>query len=146
MQPPFDSRLLRLYLTLTKERLNRHKERHMLRGNKSEAELRFELFTWGGILLAAAVVYVLFIDTLPGLMLFIPGLIMLGSAIFQDMQPDWRAGWLTYVLAMVLVATGLAGIINTVLGEVVKLNWLVIAIVELGAVLIAKAVYDPTPR
>lgn len=118
----------------------------MLSGRKSEAEVRFELFTWGAILVAAAIMYVLFAKILPGLMLFIPGLILLGSAIFQDMQPDWHAGWLTYVMSILMVATGLAGIVNTLMGEAVSLNWIVIAVVELGAVLIAKAVYDPTPR
>ncbi len=121
----------------------------MFRGSKSEAELRFELLTWGLILIIAAVMYVLFYKLLPSLMLFLPGLILLGSAIFQDMQPDWHAGWLTYVLAILVVATGLAGIVNSLLGEVVKVPsglWLVIAAVELGAVFIAKALYDPSPK
>lgn len=118
----------------------------MLRGRKSEPELRFELFTWGAILIAAAVMYVLFRTTFPGLMLFIPGLIMLGSAIFQDMQPDWHSGWLTYAMATLMVATGLVGVINPFLAEPFKLNWVVITAVELGAILIVKAIYDPTPR
>lgn len=118
----------------------------MLRGQKPESELRFELFTWGLVLITAAILYITLFPVLPSLMLFIPGLILLGSAIFQDMQPDWHAGWFTYVLAIMVVATGLAGIINTLLGEVIRLPWLVIAVVELGAVLVAKALYDPNPR
>jgi hypothetical protein len=118
----------------------------MLRGNKSTGELRFELFITGTVLVIAAVLFVVLPDDLRSLMLFIPGLILLGSAIYQDMQPDWTAGWLTYVLAILLVATGLAGIVNTLVGGATHLNWIVISIVELGAILIAKALYDPTPR
>ena len=116
----------------------------MLRGNKSNEELRFELLTLGIILLSAAVCWVVFRQILPSMTLFIPGLIMLGSAIFQDLQPDWSAGWHTYALAIVLVSTGLAGVVNTFLGDAVKLNWFVITVVELGAILIAKALYDPS--
>ncbi len=116
----------------------------MLRGTKTEAEIRFELFTGGAILVCAAIMYVAFADTLPGLMLFFPGLIMLGSALFQDMQTDWKSGWLSYAVAILLVATGLAGIIKGVLA--INLNWGIITIVELGMVLIVKAIYDPNPR
>ncbi len=119
----------------------------MLYGRKPEEEVRFELLTWGMTLVAAAVMYVLFRTTLPSLMLFIPGLILLGSAIFQDLQPDWHAGWPTYLLAIFAVGIGLAGIVNSLLGEVVKLPpalWLVITATELGAILIAKALYDPS--
>jgi hypothetical protein len=118
----------------------------MLRGNKSTGELRFEYLITGTVLVVAAVLYVILPDDFRSLMLFIPGLILLGSAIYQDLQPDWTAGWLTYALAILLVATGLAGIVNTLVGGAVPLNWFVIAVVELGAILIAKALYDPTPR
>jgi len=118
----------------------------MLHGNKSTGELRFELFILGIVLVIAAVLYVVLPPNLRSLMLFLPGLILLGAAIYQDMQPDWQAGWLTYALAILMVATGLAGIVNTLLGNAVKLDWFVIAVVELGAILIAKALYDPTPR
>jgi hypothetical protein len=117
----------------------------MLRGNKSTGEVRFELITWGAVLITASILYVLFRDTLPSLMLFIPGLILLGSTIFQDVQLGWKAGWLNYALSILAVATGLAGIVNTLLGEVIHLQWLVVAVVELGAILIAKALYDPNP-
>lgn len=119
----------------------------MLYGRKPEEEVRFELLTWGAVLIVAAIMYVLFRTTLPSLMLFIPGLILLGSAIFQDLQPDWRAGWPTYLLAILAVGIGLAGVINSLLGEAVKLPpalWLIITATELGAVLIAKALYDPS--
>jgi hypothetical protein len=118
----------------------------MLQGHKSTGELRFEFLLLGIVLVVAAVLYVILPDDLRSLMLFIPGLILLGSAIYQDMQPDWKAGWLMYVLAILMVATGLAGLVNTLMGGTVRLNWLVVAIVELGAILIAKALYDPTPR
>jgi hypothetical protein len=121
----------------------------MFKGNKSEAELRFELLIWGIILMTAAVIYVTLSNVLPALILFIPGLILLGATIFQDMQPDWTAGWFAYLLSIIVVATGLVGVINTLLGDVVSMPkgmWLVIAIVELGAVFVAKALYDPNPR
>ncbi|GAB4470895.1 MAG: hypothetical protein Kow00124_07470 [Anaerolineae bacterium] len=118
----------------------------MAGGGKSELEFRVELLTWGAALLGGAAMWVAFSDVLPSLVLFIPGLILLGSAIFQDMQPDWSVSWFTYFLAILVVALGLAGIINTLLGEVVKLNWLVLAIAVLGAVLIAKALYDQSVR
>jgi len=116
----------------------------MLKGNKSDSETRFELLIIGLVLVTAAALYVVFRRTLPSLILFIPGLILLGGTIFQDMQPDWKAGWLTYLLAIVIVATGLAGLVNSLLKTGVNLPWLIIAIVELGAVLIAKALYDPS--
>ena len=120
----------------------------MLRGSKPEEEVRFELLTWGLILITAAVMYVLFRKSIPALMLFFPGLILLGSAIVQDMQAEWKAGWPTYLLAIFAVGFGLAGVVNTFMGDVVKLPpalWLVITIVELGAILVAKAIYDPSP-
>ena len=116
----------------------------MLRGNKSENETRFEMLIIGLVLLSAAVLYVTFRQTLPSMILFVPGLILLGGAIFQDLQPDWRAGWLTYLLAIIVVATGLAGILHSLLRTGINLPWLIIAVVELGAVLIAKALYDPS--
>lgn len=118
----------------------------MLRGNKSTGELRFEFLVLGITLVTTAVLYVILPDDLRSLMLFIPGLILLGSAIYQDMQVDWKAGWLTYALAILLVATGLAGVVNALLDNAVRLNWIVIAVVELGAILIVKALYDPTPH
>lgn len=116
----------------------------MLRGNKSENEARFEMLLIGLMLVSAAVLYVIFRQTLPSMIVFVPGLILLGGAIFQDLQPDWRAGWLTYLLAIIVVATGLVGILNSLLSTGINLPWLIIAIVELGAVLIAKALYDPS--
>ena len=117
----------------------------MLRGTKSTGEIRFELVVMGAVLITSAVLYVAF-SSVPGLMLFFPGLILLGGAIYQDLQQNWKAGWLTYALAILLVATGLASIVNTLLGNVVKLNWVVIAVVELGVIMIFKALYDPNPR
>lgn len=120
----------------------------MLRGKKQEDEVRFELLTWGAALLAAAAIRVVFPkdSLLEPLVLFIPGLILLGAAIFQDMQPDWKAGWPTYTLAILIVATGLTGVINNLRTEPVNINWFIIVVVELGAVLVAKALYDPNPR
>jgi hypothetical protein len=119
----------------------------MLRGSsKSTGEVRFELVVTGSVLVTAALLYLVAYQWMPGLMLFFPGLIMLGGAIYQDMQPEWKAGWLTYVIAILLVSTGLASIINTLFNNVFEVNWLIIAIVELGLLLILKALYDPTPR
>jgi uncharacterized membrane protein required for colicin V production len=121
----------------------------MLNNPNGSPELRFELFTWGIVLIATAVLYVLFRNTLPELMLFIPGLVLLGSAIYQDMQMNWRVSWFTYLLAILVVATGLGGIVNRLLGSLFGLPphlWLIIALVELGAVLISKALYDPNPK
>jgi len=118
----------------------------MLRGKKPESEVRFELFTWGMILVTAAVIYLTVYSILPGLILFIPGLILLGSAIFQDMQPDWRVGWLTYIVAILVVATGMAWVMNSLVGTQMRLPWLVIAAIELGLVLIVKALYDLSSR
>jgi hypothetical protein len=121
----------------------------MLRGNKPESEVRFELFAWGAVLVIAAVIYVAIYRVFPPfrpLILFIPGLILLGATIFQDMQPDWHAGWPSYALSILVVATGLAGLFNSLLGPALKLPWLIVAVVELGAILIVKALYDPTPR
>ena len=117
----------------------------MYTSGKSEAELRFELLTWGIVLVTVGIIYITLYDILPSLILFIPGLILLGAAVFQDMQEGWRAGWMTYVLAIIIVATGLAGIVNDLLSGV-DLNWVVIAVIEFGIVLVAKALYDPTPR
>jgi hypothetical protein len=116
----------------------------MLRGTKSTGEVRFELVIVGAVLLVGAVLYVA-ARAVPGLMFFFPGLILLGGAIYQDLQPGWKAGWLTYVLAIVLVATGLASVVNTMLGDKVPLNWLVVAVVEVGVILIFKAFYAPHP-
>lgn len=116
----------------------------MLRGTKSTGEKRFELVITGAVLLTAAALYVVGYKSMPGLMLFFPGLILLGGAIYQDLQPDWKAGWLTYLLSILLVATGLASIFNTLLGNVVKLEWWIVAVVELGVLLIFKALYDPS--
>jgi hypothetical protein len=116
----------------------------MLRGKRSPEETRFDLFTWGAILISAAILYLLFKDTLPSVMVFIPGLILLGSTIFQDLQDDWHAGWLNYAMAILAVGTGLAGIVNDLVGGA-EISWIIVAIVEFGAILIVKALYDPSP-
>ena len=117
----------------------------MLRENKSEQELRFELLLIGLVLISGAMMYVIFWRTsLRPMLLFIPGLILLGGVIYQDLQVNWHSGWLMYVLAIIVVATGLAGIVNNLLGGYAEIPWLIIAIVELGAILLAKALYDPT--
>lgn len=118
----------------------------MFRGNKPESEVRFELLTWGVLLITAAIIYVTIYPALPSMILFIPGLILLGATIFQDMQPDWHAGWLGYIVAVLVVASGLVGVVNQAMGQAIKLPWLVIAAIELGVILLIKAIYDPTPR
>jgi len=116
----------------------------MLRGNRSPEETRFDLFTWGAILISAAVLYLLFKDTLPAVMVFIPGLILLGSTIFQDLQDGWHAGFVNYAMAILAVGTGLAGIVNDLVGGA-EISWIIVAVVEFGAILIVKALYDPSP-
>jgi len=121
----------------------------MLRGSnysKSPGETRFELVITGSVLLTAAVLFVTTYSYMPGFMLFFPGLILLGGAIYQSIQPGWKAGWLTYLVAVLLVATGLASIVNRLLGEVIHLQWYIVAVVEMGILLILKALYDPNPN
>jgi hypothetical protein len=117
----------------------------MLRGKKSSGEIRFELITWGAILITGAIMYVMFRGTsLESLILFIPGLVLLGSTLYQDIQLGWKAGWLGYALSVLAVAVGLAGVINGVMGGP-AVPWLIVALVIMGAILIAKALYDPNP-
>src|SRR5215208_4701848 len=117
----------------------------MLRGKKSTGEIRFELITWGAILISGAIMYVMFRGTsLESLILFIPGLVLLGSTLYQDIQLGWKAGWLGYALSVLAVAVGLAGVINGVMGGP-AVPWLIVALVIMGAILIAKALYDPNP-
>jgi len=115
----------------------------MLRGNKPEVELRFELLTIGLALIAGVLCWVAYKERLPSLIIFVPGLILFGSALFQDLQPDWRAGWLSYTVAILLIAFGLAGIFNSLLGEIIPVPWLIIALVLFGIVFVVKALYDP---
>lgn len=117
----------------------------MLRGNKNTGEVRFELVIMGAMLLTAAGLYLVFQNTpLLPLVFFFPGLILLGGAIFQDLQPEWKAGWLTYLLAIGLAAYGLAGYFK-VLG-LEGGSALIIGAVILGVVFIIKALYDPNPK
>lgn len=105
--------------------------------------------TWGVILIVVSVIYILFrhLGSLAvSMMLFFPGLILLGSAIVQDIRVGWGSSWFTYLLAILLIATGLAGLINYLMGDVLRIPWFIIALFELGAVLVAKALYDPDPR
>lgn len=115
----------------------------MLRGNKPEVETRFELLTIGLALITGVLCWVVYRESLPSLIIFVPGLILFGAALFQDLQPDWEAGWLSYTIAILLVAFGLAGIINTLLGEIVPVPWLIVALVLFGIVFVVKALYDP---
>jgi len=120
----------------------------MLRGAKSSNEVRFELVVTGLQLVVGAVLYVVLQGNaqLQPLIVFFPGLIMLGGAIYQTITPDWRAGWVTYVIAILMVAISLAGLINNVMGEVIHIDWWIIAIASLGIILIFKALYDPSPK
>lgn len=121
----------------------------MLGRKKPNSEVRVELMTWGVILIVVSVIYVLFrhLGSLAvSMMLFFPGLILLGPAIVQDIRVGWGSSWFTYLLAILLIATGLAGLINHLMGDVLRIPWFIIALFELGAVLVAKALYDPDPR
>ncbi len=117
----------------------------MLQGNKSAGEIRFELVTLGAMLVVGALLYVALPSNLHSLVIFFPGLILLGSAIYQDLQPGWKAGWLTYVVAILAVAVGITGLINDLFQGPVKGNlWLIISLAMLGVILIFKALYDPS--
>jgi hypothetical protein len=118
----------------------------MRRGRKSDAEVRFELLTWGAILVSGSLLFYFFYPTMPSLIILIPGIILCASTIYQDLQFDWKVTWLDYTVGGVAVATGLAGLLNTLFGDRFHLNWLVITILELGGILIIKALYDPSPR
>ena len=122
----------------------------MLRGGtkKSGNEIRFELVVLGVMLVVGAICFVAFqsAPALQPLVVFFPGLILLGGCVYQTVTPGWKAGWITYVIAILLLAIGLAGLINAQLGDIVRVDWWIIAIVSLGVVLIFKALYDPNPR
>ena len=57
-------------------------------------------------------------------------------------------GWLLYALGVRPFAgrPGMAWVMNSLVGTQMRLPWLVIAAIELGLVLIVKALYDPSPR
>ena len=122
----------------------------MLRGgsSKSANEVRFELVVLGSMLVVGVLMYVAFQKTpeLQPLVIFFPGLILLGGCVYQTVTPNWKAGTLTYVIAILLLSIGLAGLINSQLGEVVRVDWWIVAIASLGVILIFKALYDPNPR
>lgn len=119
----------------------------MLRGRKPQEETRHELIIWGLVLIVGAILFLTTYEQFPSLMLFIPGLILLGSAIFQDLQAEWSVGWFSYGSSILMVALGLGGIINTLLAPEgsTLIPWWIIAVVLFGSVLIVKSVFDPTP-
>ncbi|NDJ51769.1 MAG: hypothetical protein GYB68_01640 [Chloroflexi bacterium] len=114
---------------------------------KQDAEVRFELLTWGAILIIGALLFLAFRNsTLFPIIFFVPGLILLASAVYQDLQDDWTTGWPTYLGAMLLVATGFAGVVTaTSTGASFTIIWLVVIVIEIGLVLIIKALFDPSP-
>jgi FtsH-binding integral membrane protein len=115
----------------------------LLRGSpKSDEEKRWELLTWGVILISVAVIYAI-AGRFNYLMLLVAGVILLLSTVYQDMREGWTVSWLTYALAILILGTGVAGVVNELAGGVVQIQWWVIVLVELGAVFIVKAFYDP---
>ena len=114
----------------------------MLRGRRPPKEVQFELLMWGIILITCAVIYVTLWDVMPYLLLILPGFFLLGSAIYQDLQEGWHAGWWSYMLAILVIATGIAWMVNELTGET-RLPWWIVALVELGIVFVVKAFYDP---
>ncbi len=109
---------------------------------KSDEEKRWELLTWGVVLIAIAVLYAI-MGRFSYLMLLVAGTVLLLSAVYQDMREGWTVSWLTYALAILILGTGVAGVVNELAGDVVRIQWWVVVLVELGAVFIVKAFYDP---
>ena len=115
----------------------------LLRENpKSDEEKRWEWLTWGVVLISVAVIYAITLS-FNYLMLLVAGMILLLSAVYQDMREGWTVSWLTYALAIVVLGTGVAGVVNDLAGGVVNIPWWVVVLVELGAIFIVKAFYDP---
>lgn len=109
---------------------------------KSQEEKRWELLTWGIVLICVAVIYAI-MQRFSYFMLLVAGTTLLLSTVYQDMREGWRVSWLTYALAIVILGTGVAGVVNELTGDIVQIKWWVVVLVELGAVFIVKAFYDP---
>ena len=109
---------------------------------KSQEEKRWELLTWGVILISVAVLYAI-MQRFGYLMLLVAGMILLLSTVYQDMREGWRVSWLTYALAILILGLGVAGVVNELAGEIVHIPAWVVILVTLGAVFIVKAFYDP---
>lgn len=109
---------------------------------KSESEKRFELAAWGLGLVLFAIAWIFFDKSLPGLMAFLPGVIILGSALYQDVQEGWSASPMTYFIGIVMTAVGITSLISTFLGDVIHLNWVVVSIALMGSGLLIKAFKD----
>lgn len=114
-----------------------------LRGSpKSDEEKRWELLTWGVVFVSVAIIYAI-ARGFNYWMLVVSGAVLLGSAVFQDVQRGWTVSWLTYALGILVLGTGVAGVVNELLGGLVQVQWWVVVLMELGAVFIVKAFYDP---
>lgn len=109
---------------------------------RSENEKRFELAAWGLALLLFAVAWIFFDKTLPGLMTFLPGVIIVGSALYQDIQEGWSASPVTYFMGIIMTAVGITSLISSFLGDVIHLNWVVVSIAIMGTGLLIKAFKD----
>jgi len=117
----------------------------MLRAGKPEGEGRFELLTWGVVLLTGAILYVTANKAVPSLTLLLPGMLLLASLVYQDFRPGWHAGWASYVFAIMIVGIGFSSLINNVASPAIPMRWWITTIGLMGTVLILKAFWDPTP-
>lgn len=113
-----------------------------MKNPKTEEEKRFELATWGTALVLFALVWILFADTLPGLMMFMPGIVILGSALYQDIQKTWSSNLISYLTGILMTAVGLTSLVSTFMGDIIQLNWVIVSIAIMGAALVIKAFRD----
>jgi hypothetical protein len=113
---------------------------------KQPFEFRVEWLMWGVALVTFAAGYMVR-KTVPGLMWFGPGLILLWGAFFQDLLPPevgLSVSWPVYVLAVLLTGYGGGRLYNKLLfqNSTDKLPWLIVSIAIGGLILIIKALWD----
>jgi hypothetical protein len=114
--------------------------------SKQPFEFRVEWLMWGVALLVFAIGYMVR-ETVPGLMWFGPGLVLLWGAFFQDLLPSdvgLSVGWPIYVLAVLMTGFGGGRLYNKLLfqNSANRLPWLIVSIGIGGVILIVKALWD----
>jgi hypothetical protein len=116
------------------------------KGSKRPFEFRVEWLMWGAALVTFAAGYMVR-DTVPGLLWFGPGLILLWGAFFQDLLPPevgLSVSWPVYVLATIMTGWGIGRLYNGLLfqNSAEKLPWWIVSIAIGGLILIIKALWD----
>jgi hypothetical protein len=116
------------------------------KGSKQPFEFRVEWLMWGVALVTFAAGYMVR-KTVPGLLWFGPGLILLWGAFFQDLLPPnigLSVSWPVYVLATIMTGWGLGRFYNGLLfpNSTDKLPWGIVSIAIGGLILIIKALWD----